>query len=181
MIWVREVRYFHSRNPDHGKWSQGCLQHVGSLARLGHNHAPFPQLGHHPPHGHVGDAPLLGKVTFGGQPCPPHQPRALTRAELIQEALRLRKYLGWMITLNDDWADTDYDEELSQVMISGGVYIAPPDSETLRLLLRTAQPGVGRREQERRMPCRRAGSSVLEHVLQVKCGGLAGWPGVVAG
>ena len=50
--------------------SQGRLQHVGSLARLRHNHAPFPQLSHHSPHRHVGDAPLLGKVTFSGQPCP---------------------------------------------------------------------------------------------------------------
>jgi hypothetical protein len=58
-------------------------------------------------------------------------PRALTRVELIQEVLRLRKYLGWMITLNDDWADTDYDEERSQVMISGGVYIAPADTAKL--------------------------------------------------
>jgi hypothetical protein len=58
-------------------------------------------------------------------------PRALTRVELIQEIFRLRKYLGWMITLNDDWADTDYDEELSQVMISGGVYIAPLDTAKL--------------------------------------------------
>jgi hypothetical protein len=58
-------------------------------------------------------------------------PRALTRVELIQEVLRLRKYLGWMIVLNDDWADTDYDEELSQVMISGGVYIAPADTAKL--------------------------------------------------
>jgi hypothetical protein len=33
-----------------------------------------------------------------------------------------------MIVLNDDWADTDYDEELSQVMLSGGVYIAPLDT-----------------------------------------------------
>jgi hypothetical protein len=58
-------------------------------------------------------------------------PRALTRVELIQEIFRLRKYLGWMITLNDDWADTDYDEERSQVMISGGVYIAPADTAQL--------------------------------------------------
>jgi hypothetical protein len=58
-------------------------------------------------------------------------PRALTRAELIREILLLRKYLGWMIVLNDDWADTDYDEELSQVMISGGVYIAPLDTAKL--------------------------------------------------
>jgi hypothetical protein len=58
-------------------------------------------------------------------------PRILTRVELIQEVLRLRKYLGWMIVLNDDWADTDYDEELSQVMLSGGVYIAPLDTAKL--------------------------------------------------
>jgi mannose-6-phosphate isomerase len=50
--------------------SQGRLQHVGSLARLRHNHGAFPQLSHHSPHSHVGDAPLLGKVTFSGQPCP---------------------------------------------------------------------------------------------------------------
>ena len=58
-------------------------------------------------------------------------PRTLTRVELIQEVLRLRKYLGWMIVLNDDWADTDYDEELSQVMLGGGVYIAPLDTAKL--------------------------------------------------
>jgi hypothetical protein len=60
-----------------------------------------------------------------------NDPRILTRVELIQEVLRLRKYLGWMIVLNDDWADTDYDEEVSQVMLSGGVYIAPLDTAKL--------------------------------------------------
>ena len=60
-----------------------------------------------------------------------NDPRTLTRVDLIQEVLRLRKYLGWMIVLNDDWADTDYDEELSQVMLSGGVYIAPLDTAKL--------------------------------------------------
>jgi hypothetical protein len=58
-------------------------------------------------------------------------PRTQSRVELIQEILRLRKYLGWMIVLNDDWADTDYDEQLSQVMLSGGVYIAPLDTARL--------------------------------------------------
>jgi hypothetical protein len=58
-------------------------------------------------------------------------PRMLSRVELIREVLRLRKYLGWMIVLNDDWADTDYDDELSQVMLSGGVYIAPLDTAKL--------------------------------------------------
>ncbi len=59
-----------------------------------------------------------------------NDPRTLTRVELIQEALRLRKYLGWMIVLNDDW-DTDYDDEVSQVMLSGGAYIAPLDTAKL--------------------------------------------------
>ncbi len=57
--------------------------------------------------------------------------RALSRVELIQEVFRLRKYLGWMIVLNDGWADTDYDDELSQVMLSGRVYIAPLDTAKL--------------------------------------------------
>jgi hypothetical protein len=58
-------------------------------------------------------------------------PRTLTRVELIQEVLRYRKYTGWLIVLNDDWADTDYDDEVSQVMISGGVYLAPSDTAKL--------------------------------------------------
>lgn len=58
-------------------------------------------------------------------------PRTLTRVELIQEVLRYRKYTGWLIVLNDDWADMDYDDEISQVMIGGGVYIAPSDTAKL--------------------------------------------------
>jgi hypothetical protein len=58
-------------------------------------------------------------------------PRTLTRTELIQEVLRYRKYTGWLIVLNDDWADMDYDDEVSQVMIGGGVYIAPSDTTKL--------------------------------------------------
>jgi hypothetical protein len=58
-------------------------------------------------------------------------PRSLTRVELIQEVLRYRKYTGWLIVLNDDWADMDYDDEVSQVMIGGGVYIAPSDTARL--------------------------------------------------
>jgi hypothetical protein len=58
-------------------------------------------------------------------------PRTLTRLELIREVLRFRKYTGWMIALNDDWADQDYDDELSQVMLRGGVYIAPSDTAKL--------------------------------------------------
>lgn len=58
-------------------------------------------------------------------------PRTLTRVELIQEVLRYRKYTGWLIVLNDDWADMDYDDEISQVMIGGGVYITPSDTARL--------------------------------------------------
>jgi hypothetical protein len=36
-----------------------------------------------------------------------------------------------VIIITNDWADTDYDEELSQVMLSGGVYIAPLDTAKL--------------------------------------------------
>jgi hypothetical protein len=60
-------------------------------------------------------------------------PRTLTRVELIQEVLRYRKYTGWLIVLNDDWADMDYDDEVSQVMIGGGVTSRPripPSSAT---------------------------------------------------
>src|SRR5580658_1879823 len=58
-------------------------------------------------------------------------PRTLTRVGLIQEVLRLRKYLGWMIVLNDDWADTDSDKDPTQAMLSGGASTAPPETENL--------------------------------------------------
>jgi hypothetical protein len=48
-------------------------------------------------------------------------PGELTASELREEITRFRKYVRWLIDLADDAADTEYDEEVSQVMIYGGV------------------------------------------------------------
>jgi hypothetical protein len=58
-------------------------------------------------------------------------PGELTPDELREQITRFRKYVRWLIDLADDAADTEYDEEVSQVMIYGGIYIAPAD--TLKL------------------------------------------------
>jgi hypothetical protein len=58
-------------------------------------------------------------------------PSELTVHQLREEITRFRKYVRWLIDLADDAADTEYDEEVSQVMIYGGVYISPAD--TLKL------------------------------------------------
>jgi hypothetical protein len=55
-------------------------------------------------------------------------PGGLGPEELREEISRFRKYVRWLIDLADDAADTEYDEEVSQVMIAGGVYIAPADT-----------------------------------------------------
>jgi hypothetical protein len=55
-------------------------------------------------------------------------PGELTPEELKEEITRFRKHVRWLIDLADDAADTEYDEEVSQVMIYGGVYIAPADT-----------------------------------------------------
>ena len=66
-----------------------------------------------------------------GSPPHYHADQAIL-CELAHDALHgPRRNARWMIVLNDDWADTDYDEELSQVMLSGGVYIAPLDTAKL--------------------------------------------------
>ena len=56
------------------------------------------------------------------------EPGELGLEELREEITRFRKYVRWLIDLADDAADTEYDEEVSQVMIAGGIYIAPADS-----------------------------------------------------
>jgi hypothetical protein len=58
-------------------------------------------------------------------------PSELAVHELQEEITRFRKYVRWLIDLADDAADTLYDEEVSQVMIYGGIYISPAD--TLKL------------------------------------------------
>jgi hypothetical protein len=58
-------------------------------------------------------------------------PSELTLDELRGEATNFRKYFRWLIDVADDAADTDLDEEVSQVTIWGGVYIAPADTRKL--------------------------------------------------
>ena len=60
-----------------------------------------------------------------------HEPDELAPDDLREEIVRFRKYVRWLIDLADDAADTEYDEEVSQVMIHGGIYLAPAD--TLKL------------------------------------------------
>jgi hypothetical protein len=55
-------------------------------------------------------------------------PGELSLDDLREEITRFRKYVRWLIDLADDAADTEYDEEVSQVMIYGGIYIAPADT-----------------------------------------------------
>jgi hypothetical protein len=55
-------------------------------------------------------------------------PAALTPGELREELTLYRKYTRWLVGLADDAADTEFDDEVSQVLLYGGVYIAPADS-----------------------------------------------------
>ena len=59
------------------------------------------------------------------------EPNELTRDELVHEITNFRKYICWLIDLADDAADTDIDEEVSQITIWGGVYMAPADTRKL--------------------------------------------------
>jgi hypothetical protein len=55
------------------------------------------------------------------------EPDGLLPADLVSEDAELRRCLGWVIDVVDDFADTDLDENVTQVRYSGGVYIAPAD------------------------------------------------------
>ena len=46
---------------------------------------------------------------------------------LMQEDKELRRVLGWALDVVDDYADTELDEDVTQVTHSGGVYVAPAD------------------------------------------------------
>jgi hypothetical protein len=59
------------------------------------------------------------------------EPGELTHEELTEDVGRFRKYVRWLIDLADDAADTEIQEEVSQVTIWGGVYIAPGDTRKL--------------------------------------------------
>jgi hypothetical protein len=58
-------------------------------------------------------------------------PGDLHSEQLQEEITRFREYVRWLIDLADDAADTEYDEEVSQVMIWGGIYVAPADTYKL--------------------------------------------------
>jgi hypothetical protein len=46
---------------------------------------------------------------------------------LIREVTEFCRVLGWALDVVDDFADTQLDEDVTQVMLSGGVYVAPTD------------------------------------------------------
>jgi hypothetical protein len=55
-------------------------------------------------------------------------PAGLRPEDLAREDAELRRCLGWAIDVVDDFADTALNEdEPSQVMLWGGLYIAPAD------------------------------------------------------
>src|SRR5258707_5783206 len=51
----------------------------------------------------------------------------LSQRALAHEDAELRRLLGWVIDVVDDYADTDLDLDVSQVMLWGGVYLKPAD------------------------------------------------------
>lgn len=59
------------------------------------------------------------------------EPSELGLEELMEEITRFRKYVRWLIDLADDAADTEIQEEVSQITIWGGVYVAPDDTREL--------------------------------------------------
>jgi hypothetical protein len=51
----------------------------------------------------------------------------LSPSALMQEISELRRVLGWALDVVDDYADTELDEDVTQITFSGGVYVAPAD------------------------------------------------------
>jgi hypothetical protein len=52
------------------------------------------------------------------------EPDDLLPADLVREDAELRRCLAWVIDVVDDFADTELDENVTQVTYSGGLYIA---------------------------------------------------------
>jgi hypothetical protein len=46
---------------------------------------------------------------------------------LIREVTEFCRVLGWALDVVDDFADTQLDEDVTQITFSGGVYVAPAD------------------------------------------------------
>ena len=55
------------------------------------------------------------------------EPDDLPPRDLVREDAELRRCLAWVIDVVDDFADTELDENVTQVRYSGGLYIAPAD------------------------------------------------------
>jgi hypothetical protein len=60
-----------------------------------------------------------------------HEPSKLLAGDLTRENVQLRRLLKWAIDVVDDFADTELDEEVTQVLFAGGIYIAPADISKL--------------------------------------------------
>jgi hypothetical protein len=60
------------------------------------------------------------------------EPADLLPGDLVREDAELRRCLGWVIDVVDDFADTELDESVTQVTLWGGLYIAPADVAALR-------------------------------------------------
>jgi hypothetical protein len=59
------------------------------------------------------------------------KPAELAPDVLAREDAELRQCLAWALDVIDDFADTRMDEELTQLTLWGGLYIAPKDYGTL--------------------------------------------------
>jgi hypothetical protein len=68
-------------------------------------------------------------------------PADLHLDDLVREDAELRRCLGWALDVVDDFADTEIDEEVSQVTLCGGLYIAPADVRELCARCMSRLPG----------------------------------------
>lgn len=60
------------------------------------------------------------------------RPADLPHSVLIREAVELRRLLGWLLEVADDYAATEPYGDISQVIDpDGGVYLAPADVDRL--------------------------------------------------
>lgn len=59
------------------------------------------------------------------------KPAELAPDVLARKDAELQRCLAWALDVIDDFADTRMDEEVTQLTLRGGVYIAPKDYGTL--------------------------------------------------
>jgi hypothetical protein len=58
-------------------------------------------------------------------------PAALAPDVLVREDAELRRCLAWALDVVDDFADTELNENVTQVTLWGGLYITPADVASL--------------------------------------------------